>query len=211
MKTVLPWVIIVILLGGVYFLYSANKEKEAELAKQSLDLQDLDKLRADSEELKKLSGQAEELTRLRKDNEDNLRLRSETQRLRDQNKQLTAQLAAAQAQGAQAQQAQEKLNALANENQALRGQSQKLQQTQAMEIAGKQMTVCIGNLAKIQAAKVAWAQKNQKTDADVPTAADLAPFLGDSQIVCPAGGTYSINAVNTAPTCSVPGHALPAQ
>ncbi len=72
MKSALPWVIIVVLLGGVYFLYSANKEKEADLAKQAIELQDMDKLRADSEELKKLSGQ-NGVGRLRKDNEDNLR------------------------------------------------------------------------------------------------------------------------------------------
>ena len=68
MKTFLPWIIIVALLGGIYFLYSANKDKDADLAKQAVELQDMDKLRADSEELKKSAGDKDELIRLRKEN-----------------------------------------------------------------------------------------------------------------------------------------------
>ena len=41
------------------------------------------------------------------------------------------------------------------------------------------------------------------------TAADLAPYLPNNvAIACPAGGTYSINAINVPPTCTVAGHAL---
>ena len=46
----------------------------------------------------------------------------------------------------------------------------------------------------------------------VPTAQDIAAYLKDQVIpVCPASGKYTINAVATAPTCSIAGHALPQQ
>ena len=202
MKSALPWVIIVVLLGGVYFLYTANKAKEAELARLSQDAQELDKLRAENEELKKLPAQNEELTRLRKDNEDLLRLRNEAQRLRDQAKQLSAQLASAQDQNSQVQQVQQRL---ASENQNLRSQTQQAQEIQTA--VQQQMDACIVNLRMIDGAKQQWALENKKTAADVPTAADLAPFF-TNQIVCPGGGTYTINAVGVPPACTVPGHTL---
>jgi rRNA maturation protein Nop10 len=34
-------------------------------------------------------------------------------------------------------------------------------------------------------------------------------FLKDGIPECPAGGTYTIKAADTVPTCSVPGHAMP--
>jgi hypothetical protein len=50
---------------------------------------------------------------------------------------------------------------------------------------------------------------NKKAATDVPTPADLASYLPNMNlIICPAGGSYSINAVNMPPTCSVPGHVL---
>jgi hypothetical protein len=56
--------------------------------------------------------------------------------------------------------------------------------------------------------------ENRKTNADTPTDADL---FGNNQYVrrkplCPANGTYTLNAVDTVPTCSIagpPAHALP--
>jgi preprotein translocase subunit SecD len=193
MKSILPWVIIVALLGGVYFLYTANKEKDAQLAKLSADSDELENLRAENEKLKKMPAESDELTRLRKESADLLRLRGETQRLRDENKQLTAQLAAARAQSSQAQQ-------LAGENEVLRSQTQKLQEAQAT--AQQQTDACINNLRLIDTAKQQWALDNKKTVADVPTGEDLAPYLANvttNQLICPAGGSYSINAVAACP------------
>jgi hypothetical protein len=71
--------------------------------------------------------------------------------------------------------------------------------------------VCIGNLRQIDGAKEMWALENKKQKGDVPTTADLLPYLGRNQKfpVCPDGGTYIINAVGEAPTCSVSGHVIP--
>jgi hypothetical protein len=72
--------------------------------------------------------------------------------------------------------------------------------------------LCIQNLVEIDAAKQQWALELNKGPKDKPASADLLPFLGRGANavfpVCPAGGTYSINAIDASPTCSIPGHAL---
>ena len=79
--------------------------------------------------------------------------------------------------------------------------------------ATAQHNACINNLRLIDAAKQQWAIENNKPQTAVPTWSDLRPFFGRGRNgaipVCPEGGTYSINAVNQPPTCSIPGHALP--
>jgi Na+-transporting NADH:ubiquinone oxidoreductase subunit NqrC len=208
MKTAIPWILVVALLGGGYFLFAANQQKQAELDKQAQQLQDVDNLRAENEELKKIPAQNEELARLRKDNEDVLRLRGETQQLRAQVKQLTAQLATAQGQVSEAQAQQSQLTQLASENDKLKTQAGQLRDAQAL--ADTHRATCINNLREIEGAKQQWALEKGKTADALPTPQDLAPYLpdGGAKLVCPDGGTYSINAVNVAPTCSVPGHSL---
>ena len=73
-----------------------------------------------------------------------------------------------------------------------------------------QMNACINNLRQIDAAKQQWALENNKKAGDVPTAADLTPYLNGKFPICPSGGTYTIGAVSNAPTCSIPKHKLPA-
>ena len=69
---------------------------------------------------------------------------------------------------------------------------------------------CILTLKTLDGVKQQWAADMKKSDNDVPTDADL--FGPDKYIekapVCPAGGTYSLNAVRDKPTCSIPDHAL---
>ena len=71
--------------------------------------------------------------------------------------------------------------------------------------------ICVNNLREIQAAKEQWAVQYNKSPGDVPTAADLKPFLKNGVFpICLSGGTYTIGAVSNAPTCSIAGHQLPA-
>jgi hypothetical protein len=73
-----------------------------------------------------------------------------------------------------------------------------------------QQNACINNLRQIQAAKNEWALEKSKAQTDVPAWDDLQPYLAARvPLVCPAGGTYSLNAVSEPPTCSIPGHELP--
>lgn len=76
--------------------------------------------------------------------------------------------------------------------------------------ATAQQNACINNLRQIDAAKQQWALENNKKSTDTPTWDDLKPYLrGPVPLICPAGGTYAINAVSEPPTCSIPGHKLP--
>jgi len=74
-----------------------------------------------------------------------------------------------------------------------------------------QMNACISNLRQIDSAKQAWAMEHKKEATDTPTAQELDAHLtrGFSNLKCPAGGTYTINAVGEKPTCSIPNHQLP--
>jgi len=73
--------------------------------------------------------------------------------------------------------------------------------------------ICINNLRQIDEAKQVWARDNKKDESHSPTGQDLLPYLknGLGTLVCPAGGTYSINQVSEKPTCSIPEHRLPTQ
>lgn len=72
-----------------------------------------------------------------------------------------------------------------------------------------QTVKCINNLKQIDVAKQAWALEGKKGPADVPTISDLLPHLGGGNFpICPAGGTYTIGALSTAPECSIPRHVL---
>jgi hypothetical protein len=74
--------------------------------------------------------------------------------------------------------------------------------------ATSQQNACINNLRQLDAAKQQWALENGKKSDDVPTMADLKPYLR-RKLSCPAGGTYHLNSVAEAPTCSIPNHVLP--
>ena len=71
-----------------------------------------------------------------------------------------------------------------------------------------QQNACINNLRQIDAAKNQWALEKGKKPTDTPTMDDLKLYLGKIPH-CPAGGTYTINAVGQPPECSIPGHKLP--
>jgi hypothetical protein len=74
--------------------------------------------------------------------------------------------------------------------------------------ATSQQNACINNLRQLDAAKNEWALEKGKKEGDIPTQEDLLPYLRKWP-VCPAGGTYTINAIGEQPTCSIPGHKLP--
>jgi rRNA maturation protein Nop10 len=72
---------------------------------------------------------------------------------------------------------------------------------------------CKNNLRHLDAAKMEWALKEQKSSSATPTESDLAPFLNGSGAPrpfpkCPAGGVYTLKALDSSPTCSFAGHAI---
>jgi len=76
-----------------------------------------------------------------------------------------------------------------------------------------QRTVCINNLHQIDNMKSLWAAENKVAPNAVPTLANIQPYLGrgsgGTAPTCPADSansfqtSYSINDLNTAPTCLV--------
>ena len=73
-----------------------------------------------------------------------------------------------------------------------------------------QKSACIANLKQIDGAKVSWALENKKSSADTPTTADLygaTKYIRDEP-TCPGGGTYTLNVVDSKPTCTVADHTL---
>ncbi len=74
-----------------------------------------------------------------------------------------------------------------------------------------QKNTCINNLRQIDAAKQQWSLENKKTDTDTPTTTQVADYIKNNAYpTCPASGAYTVNAVNTDPTCDKSGHVLPA-
>ncbi|MGH7992987.1 MAG: prepilin-type cleavage/methylation domain-containing protein [Limisphaerales bacterium] len=76
---------------------------------------------------------------------------------------------------------------------------------------------CINNLRQIDGAKQQWALEKSKTANDIPSWADVQPYLGrgpQGEIPrCPQGGTYILGKVGELPRCSIggPNHSLPPQ
>jgi len=73
--------------------------------------------------------------------------------------------------------------------------------------------ICINNLRQIDGAIQQCALENKLTTNDTVTVEQLQPYLARNKDVlrCPSGGTYAFGPVTQLPSCSIPGHALPAQ
>jgi competence protein ComGC len=71
---------------------------------------------------------------------------------------------------------------------------------------------CINNLRQIDGAKHGWALDNRKQPGEAVDEGAINHYLkrGVSP-VCPAGGVYTYGFVGEVPTCSVPGHEIPAR
>jgi prepilin-type N-terminal cleavage/methylation domain-containing protein len=74
-----------------------------------------------------------------------------------------------------------------------------------------QTNACINNLVKINGAKEQWALETKQITGATPQDSDLfgASLYIAEKPTCPANGTYALNTVGAAPTCTVSGHTLP--
>ena len=203
MKTILPWVFVVLLAVGVVAQYAANRKQETELAQLREESAELQKLRTASEQ--KTAGVAadnDELAQLRKDHEDLMRLRNEIRQLRDEKTQLTKQLQTASA-TQQPQLSQQQLQQLQSENNQLKAQAMQAS-------ASNQMNACINNMRQIENAKQQWAAANGRPAGSLVNPPDIASFFPTKAVPsCPAGGIYTINPIGITPICNIPGHAVP--
>lgn len=222
MKSILPWLIALALLGAAALFFSSNRKLSAEAAALRAESAQVESLRAEVEQLKQSGSpvQTEEIARLRKNTEELLKLRNEVQQLKGEKKDLTqrTQQAQSQAQAAQAQvqavQSQvQSLSTNLQAAQALTAQQQAFAARYGIQpgtLSPEQMVnACINYLRQMDGAKQQWALENRKTVNDVPTEKDITPYLRGGIPKCPGGGSYTLGAAGVAPTCSIAGHALP--
>ena len=195
------WVCLALMLVTEFFLWRSNQERDAAVAEARDARQKLHETETELEALQSSSagGQALVIANLRK-----------------QNDALTAKVSALQKNlertQNESQQAAQHLNTARD---ALAMQQEHLQQLQVerqQAAMAANANACINNLHQLAQVKLQWALDKAKSTTDVPSAQDLAPYCKDGVFpVCPDGGTYTLNAVGEMPTCSIPGHVLPAQ
>lgn len=200
MKTIIPWLLMVIAAAGAVFFYTGNQSKTAELAKLQAQVQELEALRTEVEELKKNQISPEELARLKDGRDELLRLRNQVRQLTTEKSQLSQQ---AQAAKSAAEQAQAQNQALTQaQNQAIA----KVQE-QANAVA---LNTCLNHLRQIDGAKHQWALEQNKPANATPAESEVAAYLpGQALPACPNGGKYTVGSVSGIPACSTPGHVLP--
>jgi len=199
MKTLVPWIVVLILFAALGLLFSAHLRQGAELARHVAQASELEKQRASEDSA---AAPPANVAQLQKDHEDLIRLRNEVRQLRQEKDQLTKQLQTAQQSAANPQQQAELQTAL-TELQKLRNETAQAQQS-------NQAAICISNLRQIDAAKIQWAAENNRPAGTLVGSQDLAPYFANKTFpLCPAGGAYSINVIGQNPTCNLPGHAIP--
>src|SRR6478672_4999093 len=74
-----------------------------------------------------------------------------------------------------------------------------------------QKNACINNLRQIDGAKEQWALEKKKSAGSASVDSEVNTYIkGNTTPTCPAGGTYTYNAVDTPPSCSLSaeGHTL---
>jgi len=192
------WVCLALMLVAEIFLFRSNHERDAalsDLKNSQTQLQDTQK-ELDALKNSSAGAQAAELVGLRK-----------------QNEVLAAKVSALQKNVYRLQmESQQNAQHLTTARSALELQQEHLRQLQAEQQQAAGVNACINNLRMLDAAKQQWALEKNKTATDVPTAQDLLPYFKDNLFpTCPDGGTYTLNSLGELPTCTVPGHVLPAQ
>ena len=188
------WLLIVTFLVSEILLFSSIHEKAALQTALQSEKQRAEQLQSQMDDLKNATAEAQgaEVARLRAENLDLPRLRNQVTQLKAANQKLSQQL--------------KTTSDFAQQQQTQLEQAQAAQQAQAE--AGDRNT-CINYLRQIDAAKQQWALEKNKPAEAVPTEKDLLPYFKDQVFpVCPAGGTYTLNAVGEVPSCSIPGHVL---
>ena len=217
LKTVLPWLLTIAAVGGAGGLYVSNQKLNSQVALLQVDSQELQQLKAASETNAASSqGLNDELARLRKDNEDLLRLRNEARQLRLEKQQLAAQLQTAQSQVQAAAAAGTRVwnaqsGTIVTTVSGTQGVVKPMSLVNTSAITPEQVAInlCINNLRQIDGAKQQWAMENNKPANTLVSAVNITAYLpGNTLPVCPSGGSYTLNAIGTAPACSVPGHQL---
>lgn len=206
MKNILPWILVVALAAGAGALYYSNSSQRDELNRLRDQAKQADALSTQADDLQKqLESQKDQIASMQKDNAELLSLRNKVRQLGDEKTAMAKQLQVAQSQADRSQEQIQQVQARSVENAKQMAEQQILQARQNQATVG----VCINNLRLIDGAKQQWATEHQKGPDAVPLPQEIVPYFPNGQMpMCPGGGRYTLNAVNKAPTCSIPGHVL---
>ena len=68
-----------------------------------------------------------------------------------------------------------------------------------------QKNACINNLRQIDGAKEQWALGKKLAPGAASVDGEVEAYIKNGRPLCPAGGAYTFNAVDTAPECSLKG------
>jgi prepilin-type N-terminal cleavage/methylation domain-containing protein len=73
-----------------------------------------------------------------------------------------------------------------------------------------QKNACINNLRQIDGAKEQWALENKKSAGTATTGSEtgIEAYIKGGAPTCPGGGSYTYQAVDSSPTCTISGHSL---
>ncbi len=209
MKIIIPWLVALLAIGGVFYFHNTTQQVTQTVTTLQQQVQELQVVREENERLKTNQVSKDELERLQKDSHEVLKLRNQVQLLRGEQDKLKQSAQVAQN---QSQQAQAQIEAVQSQLTAAR-QAAAVRLKVVPASAEGMMNSCINHLRQMDAAKNQWALENNKTSDAIPTERDIAPYIkldADGNLPkCPAGGTYTINAVSVSPTCSIAGHVLP--
>jgi len=72
-----------------------------------------------------------------------------------------------------------------------------------------QKNACINNLRQIDGAKEQWALEKKQAPNAAINQTEVDEYIKGGTPACPAGGTYTYNAVDADPVCTVADHVLP--
>ena len=68
-----------------------------------------------------------------------------------------------------------------------------------------QQNACFNNMRQIDSGKQQWALETRQSGTPTPSSDNVGTYIRGGYPSCPAGGTYTIGNVNTAPSCSAHG------
>jgi prepilin-type N-terminal cleavage/methylation domain-containing protein len=74
--------------------------------------------------------------------------------------------------------------------------------------ATTQKNACINNLKQIDGAKEQWALENKKSAGSATDTTAVNTYIKGGSPSCPGGGSYTYNALDRVPSCSISGHSL---
>jgi septal ring factor EnvC (AmiA/AmiB activator) len=167
-KSVIPWLLLLLLVAGVVAAYMDRARKQAELSVMEEELAALEGV---SEELKTLRSRQHELERLRENKREIESLREETGRLQESNRTLQAELEEVRQSNVSME------NRLQAENQQLRRQYSQLKQDS--ELADLQQQI---QLSQVEPIGIAMLQYAEEHEGNLPKQlAEVKPYLGENQ------------------------------